>query len=99
MPDHFYVYPSYLKKDLSRTAGRRVPAAEAVVELTSEQVVAAARRLGYKAEVEAEKQYPRESYAYAGRVKVSKKPGGTKTKFLRALAAELRRSAPLPTRK
>ncbi len=99
MPDHFYVYPSYLKKDLSRTAGRRIPAAQALADLTSEQIVAAARRLGFEAVVEADKQYPREFHTYAGRVKVTKKAGTTKAKFLTAVAAELRRSAPAPGKK
>ena len=90
MPEHFYVYPAYLEK-LPRSDGRRVPAADGLVEVTAEELLAAARKLGAKAELEADKQYPRRFFAYAGRIKVAKSPGRTKTEFLRALAHELRR--------
>ncbi len=90
MPDHFYVYPAYLEK-LPRAGGRRVPEAAGLVEITAEEIVEAAKRLGAKVELESTKQYPRRDFTYAGRVKVAKKAGTTKTKFLRALAAEVRR--------
>jgi len=89
MPDHFYVYPAYFGRGLSRKEGRRVSAAESVPELTAEEIVAAAKRLGYRAEFEAEKQYPRRSFDYAGRVKVTKQGKATKAHFLKALSAEL----------
>ncbi len=92
MPDHFYVYPAYLEKGTSRAAGRRVPTAEGVNEVSAEQIADAARRLGAKAEVEADKHYPRRFFTYAGRVKVTKKAGTSKAAFLRALAKELRRA-------
>lgn len=91
MPDHFYVYPAYLARGTSRALGRRVPAAAALPDLTVEAIVAAAKSLGYAAEAEAGKHYPRQFYAYAGRAKVVKKPGVPKARFLRELAAELRR--------
>jgi signal recognition particle subunit SRP19 len=91
MPDHFYVYPAYLGKGGSRSDGRRVPAALALPELTGEEIVAAARELGYTAEVEAEKHYPRAAAQYAGRVKVTKGGAQTKAAFLRALATEIQR--------
>ncbi len=94
MPDHFYVYPAYLGRSRSRAAGRRVPAAEAIDELTSHDIVAAAQRLGYTAEVEAEKDYPRDAGSYAGRVKVTKRAGTSKARFLRLLSAELRAHPP-----
>jgi len=89
MPDHFYVYPAYLGRGLSRKGGRRVPASAAVPELTVDEIVAAAKRLGYRAEAEGDKQYPRRSFDYAGRVKVMKKGTSTKARFLKALSAEL----------
>jgi signal recognition particle subunit SRP19 len=91
MPDHFYVYPAYLGKGGSRSGGRRVPAPLAVADLTGEEIVEAARTLGYKAEVEADKQYPRTAYQYGGRVKVTKRGQLTKAAFLRSLATELQR--------
>jgi len=91
MPDHFYVYPAYLEKAVPRTGGRRVPDADALVEPTADEILQAAKRLGYKAEVEASKEYPRRPFTYAGRVKVTKKAGTTKAKFLRAVTAEVRK--------
>jgi signal recognition particle subunit SRP19 len=91
MPDHFYVYPAYLDRGLSRAEGRRVPEAEAFADLTAEEIAKAAQRLGYRAEVESDKQYPRRAWAAAGRVKVTKRSGTTKTGFLRPLAREIRK--------
>ena len=90
MPEHFYVYPAYVEK-VPRSAGRRVPASESLGDVSAEEIVEAARRLGVKAELEGGKQYPRRFFTYAGRVKVAKKAGITKAAFLRALAGELRR--------
>ncbi|MFZ1022649.1 MAG: signal recognition particle subunit SRP19/SEC65 family protein [Thermoplasmata archaeon] len=95
MPDHFYVYPAYLSKDLPRALGRRIPVGGALAEVTAEEIVQAARALGFKAEVEAGKQYPRQFYTYAGRVKVVKKSGITKGRFLAQLAQEIRRHRPV----
>jgi signal recognition particle subunit SEC65 len=91
MPDHFFVYPAYLGRGLSRRDGRRLPAALALVDVTTDEIVQAAKHLGYRAEIEAAKQYPRQFFSYAGRVKVTKKAGATKAAFLKAVAAELTR--------
>jgi len=91
MPDHFYVYPAYLDRQVSRAHGRRVPAAQGVPDVTSEEILQAVQRLGWKAEVEAAKQYPRRSFTYSGRVKVTKRPGTPKAMFLRSVAEELRK--------
>jgi len=91
MPDHFYVYPAYLGRGASRSDGRRVPAALALPDLTGEEILAAVQGLGYKAEVEPSKQYPRAAHQYAGRVKVTKRGKETKAAFLRTLATELQR--------
>ncbi len=89
MPDHFYVYPAYLARGGSRSSGRRVPEAKTVKDVTVEEIAQAAKRLGYKAEVETEKQYPRTVPSLAGRVKVSKRSGVSKAKFLRLVAVEV----------
>jgi signal recognition particle subunit SEC65 len=99
MPDHFYVYPAYLGKGLSRKGGRRLAEAEAVPDVTVDEIAAAAKRLGLKAEVEAEKQYPRRFYAYEGRVKVVKRGGATKVALLRAIAADVQKHRPAGTKK
>ncbi len=91
MPDHFYVYPTYLEKAVPRSGGRRVPDGDALVEPTAEEIVAAAKRLGYRAEVEVGKEYPRRPYVYRGRVKVAKRAGTSKAKFLHAVSTELQR--------
>jgi signal recognition particle subunit SRP19 len=94
MPDHIYVYPGYLSKGGSRADGRRVPAELAVPEATVENIVAAAKGLGFKAEAEPEKNYPRLFYHYSGRVKIAKRAGVSKTKLLRLLAEEILRHPP-----
>lgn len=94
MPDHFYVYPAYLSAELSRGEGRRVPGATAIPQVTSAEILAAAKHLGYSAEIEANKQYPRQFFTYAGRVKISKHSGTSKAGSLTAIAAEIRRSRP-----
>jgi len=91
MPDHFYVYPAYLGRGLSRAGGRRVPESVSVPDLTAEEICEAAKRLGFRAEVETAKEYPRRFYDYVGRVKVTKKGTTTKARFLRELAAEVQR--------
>ncbi len=91
MPDHFFVYPQYLEKGLSRAEGRRIPAAEGLVDPTAEEIAEAAKKLGSKAEVEGTKHYPRQFFRYGGRVKVAKRERMPKARFLRALAAEVQR--------
>jgi len=90
MPDHFYVYPAYVEK-VSRAAGRRVPSAEGVADVSAQEIMDAVKRLGFAAELEADKHYPRRFFTYGGRVKVTKKAGMTKAALLRALATELHR--------
>jgi len=92
MPDHLYIYPAYLKRSASRRAGRRVPAALALENPTREEIEDAARRLGYSPTDEPTKQYPRAVADFAGRVKIQKRPSHPKTRVLRAIAEEVRRS-------
>jgi signal recognition particle subunit SEC65 len=99
MPDHFYVYPAYLGRQLSRKSGRRLPAGDAVPDVTSDEIVQAAKRLGFKVELEAEKHYPRRYFVYEGRVKVTKKAGTTKAAFLKAVAADVRKHRPAAAKK
>ncbi|HEV2167280.1 MAG TPA: signal recognition particle subunit SRP19/SEC65 family protein [Thermoplasmata archaeon] len=94
MADHFYVYPSYLSAEASRSLGRRVAQASAVGPVTVDDLVNAARALGYKAEAEPEKQYPRRAHLYEGRVKIAKRAKTTKARFLVLLAEELRKTHP-----
>ena len=91
MPDHFYVYPAYLDGATPRGLGRRVPAEGAPANVTLEEVVAAALSLGVKVTAEPDKHYPPRFFTYAGRAKVPKKAGLTKSKFLRDLANEIHR--------
>ena len=99
MPDHFYVYPEYVDRSISRADGRRVPADGASAGVTLEEVLAAATALGYKATGEAEKHYPRRAHAYSGRAKVTKRKGATKAVFLTLLAKEITRRRPAAARK
>ncbi|MCI4358789.1 MAG: signal recognition particle subunit SRP19/SEC65 family protein [Thermoplasmata archaeon] len=94
MADHFYVYPAYLSHDATRALGRRVPQSSAVGPITVEDILVAARSLGFTAEAEPDKQYPRRFYRYEGRVKVAKQAGTTKATFLVRLAEELKKTHP-----
>lgn len=96
MADHFYVYPAYVSSDATRSLGRRVPAAVAVGPVSLEQIVAAAKAIGFRAEAEPEKHYPARFFRYEGRVKVTKRSGTSKAAFLKRLAEELRKSGPAP---
>jgi signal recognition particle subunit SRP19 len=91
MPDHFYIYPAYVDRESTRAEGRRVPADVAVADVAVDQIVEAAKALGFTATAEPEHQYPRQDYRFAGRVRVAKQPGVSKTEFLRRLSAELAR--------
>jgi signal recognition particle subunit SRP19 len=91
MPEHFYVYPAYLDRKLARSDGRRVPEAEGTPDVTVEEIAQAAKRLGWKAEAEPSKHYPRRFFLYGGRVKVTKRAGAPKAKALRTLADEVRK--------
>jgi len=91
LPDHFFVYPSYLNRGTTRALGRRVPEAVAVSDATVEEIVEVAKALGFAAVAEPDKQYPRQFYEQSGRVRVTKQAGTPKTVFLRKLSEELAR--------
>jgi signal recognition particle subunit SEC65 len=92
MPDHFYIYPSYLNSP-SRALGRRVPKAGTIhAELSLEDYLKAVKSLGFEAVIEEGKQYPRAFWKLEGRLKVTKKPGTTKGKLLKMLSDELSKS-------
>ncbi|MCI4347582.1 MAG: signal recognition particle subunit SRP19/SEC65 family protein, partial [Thermoplasmata archaeon] len=82
----------------SRADGRRVPSAHAPSSASVEQILAAAKSLGFQAVAEPERGYPRQGSADVGRVKVTKRSGVTKTKLLRLLADEVRKSGGPPPR-
>jgi signal recognition particle subunit SEC65 len=94
MPDHFFVYPAYLDRANPRSMGRRVAGADAPGDVTLDEIVAAAQALGATAKAEPEKQYPRTFFTYGGRVRVAKRPGIPKTRFLQELAREILRRRP-----
>jgi signal recognition particle subunit SRP19 len=90
MPDHFFVYPAYLHRGRTRAGGRRVPLSLGVPsEVSATDIVEAARRLGWQAEIEQDKAYPRTAFEGTGRVRVRKAPGLTKSEALRRLAREI----------
>src|SRR5579875_118749 len=92
MPDHLYVYPTYLDRTVSRQGGRRVPTQLALENANREEIEAAARRLGWTATDEPTKQYPRAGFDSTGRIKIQKPTSMPKTRLLRVLAEEIRRS-------
>jgi len=94
MPDHFYVYPAYLDRANPRSMGRRVAGSDAPGDVTLDEIVAAAQALGATAKAEPEKQYPRTFFTYSGRVRIAKRPGVTKARFLQDLGREILRRRP-----
>jgi signal recognition particle subunit SRP19 len=91
MPDHFFVYPTYLNRTTTRALGRRVPQSTAVPDATIEEIVEVAKALGFTVVAEPDKQYPRQFFERPGRVRVTKQPGTSKTAFLRRVSTELAR--------
>ncbi len=91
MPDHFFVYPAYLDRSVSRSLGRRVPAGAALSEVTADEIVQAARGIGFTAEPEPDRQFPPVFHTYAGRVRLVKRAGTSKTRALREIADEIGR--------
>ena len=91
MPDHFFVYPAYLDRAVPRSHGRRVPTTAALTEVSAGEVVEAARGLGFTAEAEPDRQFPPTFFTYAGRVRVTKRPGTSKTRALLEIATEVAR--------
>ena len=83
-------WPQYFDVKRSRSEGRRLPKNLAVEKVKIEEIAKAARRLGYRAEIEQTYKYPRSWWENPGRVVVNTK-GKKKSKVLLEVAKEIRK--------
>ena len=80
------IWPRYLDAEMSRSAGRRVPLEDAVVEPTIDEIAEAVQQIGYDAVVERDVKHPRE-WETRGRVVVKGAEDSTKNDLVQAVAA------------
>ncbi|KKK42754.1 MAG: Signal recognition particle 19 kDa protein [Candidatus Lokiarchaeum sp. GC14_75] len=84
-------WPQYFDGKRSRGKGRRLPKKLAIDKVSTKDIVKAARRLGYKADVEQNYKYSRTWWDDPGRVVIDAK-GKKKSKVLLEVAKEMRKS-------
>jgi len=84
-------WPQYFDAKRSRGKGRRLPKKFAFDKVSTKDIVKAARRLGYNADVEQNYKYSRTWWDDPGRVVIDAK-GKKKTKVLLEVAKEMRKS-------
>lgn len=83
-------WPQYFDLKRSRSDGRRLSKKLAIERITTKEIATAARRLGYKADVEGSFRYPKTWYDDPGRVVINAK-GKKKSKILLEVAKEIRK--------
>jgi len=86
----FIFWPQYFDAKRSRSKGRRLPRKFAVEKVNLEEIVNAAKKLGYDAEIERNYRYSRTWWDDPGRVLINSM-GKKKTKILIELAKEIRK--------
>ena len=83
-------WPQYFDAKRSRGNGRRLPKKFAAEKVTTKEISAAAKRLGYQVELEGNYRYPRTWWENPGRVLINTK-GKKKSKVLLEVAREIRK--------
>ena len=83
-------WPQYFDSRRTRSNGRRLPKNLAIDKVNIDDIAKAARRLGYRAEIEKNFKYPRTWFDEPGRVLINTK-GKKKSKVLLEIAKELRK--------
>ncbi len=83
-------WPQYFDLKRSRNDGRRLSKKFAIERITTKEIAKAARRLGYKADIESSFRYPKTWYDDPGRVVIDAK-GKKKSKVLLEVAKEIRK--------
>ncbi|MFX1399604.1 MAG: signal recognition particle subunit SRP19/SEC65 family protein [Promethearchaeota archaeon] len=83
-------WPQYFDAKRSRSNGRRLPKKFAVEKVTTKEISAAAKQLGYQVEIEGNYRYPRTWWENPGRVLIDTK-GKKKSKVLLEIAREIRK--------
>ena len=83
-------WPQYFDAKRSRSDGRRLAKNLAIEKVTTKEIAKAARRLGYKAEIEGTFKYSRTWWDDPGRVAINTK-GKQKSKVILEIAKEIRK--------
>ena len=83
-------WPQYFDSKRSRAEGRKLPKNLAIEKVTTKEIASAAKRLGYKAEIEGSFKYPRTWWDNPGRVIIDTK-GKKKSKVISEVAREIRK--------
>ena len=81
------IWPAYVDAGVSRAGGRRVPADQAVVDPSLDEIARAVQQIGYDAVIERDVAYPREPWAASGRVRVKDADDASKNDLVQAVAA------------
>jgi len=83
-------WKNYFDSKKTRSEGRRLSKKLAIDKVSTKEIAKAARRLGYKAEIEGNYRYPRTWWEEPGRVIIETK-GKKKSKVLLEVAREIRK--------
>lgn len=89
---HYFVYPEYLDKTLTRKEGRRLSLEQALENPTINEIRLAAEKLGFDYEVRKEAAYPRHWWESNGLILIEKKK--PKLETLSELCAEIKTIRP-----
>ncbi|MFX1256753.1 MAG: signal recognition particle subunit SRP19/SEC65 family protein [Promethearchaeota archaeon] len=83
-------WPQYFEAKRSKSNGRRLPKNLAIEKVTTNEILKAARKLGYQAEKEGTFRYPKTWWENPGRVAINTK-GKKKSKIILEIAKEIRK--------
>ncbi|MHA1805455.1 MAG: signal recognition particle subunit SRP19/SEC65 family protein [Promethearchaeota archaeon] len=85
-------WPQYFEKRRTRKEGRRLPQNLALDKVSLADIAKAAKRLGYKVEMDNVSRYPRTWWDAPGRVLIDPK-GKKKSRVIKEIAKELRKTS------
>lgn len=83
-------WPQYLDAKKTRSEGRRVPSKFAIEKVGAKDLLMAAQKLGYNAQLESNYKYPKSWWDEPGRVAIETK-GKKKSKVLLEIAKEIKK--------
>ncbi len=85
---HYFIYPEYLDKELTRKEGRRLPIIQALENPTITEIRLAAEKLGYEYEIRKNAAYPRQWWERNGLILIEKE--NPKLQTLKDLSNEIK---------
>ncbi|MFX0172837.1 MAG: signal recognition particle subunit SRP19/SEC65 family protein [Candidatus Hodarchaeota archaeon] len=85
---HYFVFPEYLDKSLTRREGRRLPFSEAIDNPRLLEIKLAAEKLGYDYELRDNASYPRQWWESKGLILIEKRT--SKLNTLREISSEIK---------